>query len=65
MNKATIRRDTDGTVDEVVVEHPTCVHFERMGDADLWCGITLADGRMLHVDIGAKSDTLTVSVEER
>ena len=49
-----IRRDAGcprGEVDEVIVNSPVLVHFERMSDGAVWCGITLADGRELHVDI--------------
>lgn len=40
-------------LDEVHVDHPTHVHFESMGDDHLWCGIDLADGRQVHVNIVA------------
>jgi hypothetical protein len=38
-------------LDELIV--PGTVQFESMADDALWCGITLPDGRSLHVNIWA------------
>jgi hypothetical protein len=47
--------DADGELDEVVVHVPRLVHLERMSMGDIWIGITLADGRTVHVDLSTKN----------
>jgi len=46
--------DNGPALDEVIARDPGMVHFEQMADDQLWCGITLADGRSLAVNIWAE-----------
>lgn len=50
-----LRNDPDGQLDEVVVRRPDFVHFERMSDQSIWCGITVGE-KTVHVRIGAKNN---------
>jgi hypothetical protein len=56
-----IRRNEDGTVDEVVV----CgnVHVEQMDTGHWWIGIDPADGRLLHLNLHARGK-ITLNVED-
>lgn len=44
-----IRRDPDGTIDEIIADGS--VHLEMMDHGYAWIGITTRDGKTLHVDI--------------
>jgi len=52
-----IRYDDDDVaphgLDEFIAHNAT-VHFEAMGEAQYWIGITV-DGRMWHINCGAKN----------
>jgi len=68
-----IRRDATAgpgqrDIDEVIIRAPRFVHFERMNDGEVWCGITLANGETLHVDIATGKrcrHRLYLNAEER
>lgn len=49
-------------LDEVIASGK--IHFESMGPDSLWCGITLPDGRQLHVNIWAAKGEVRWAVEE-
>lgn len=51
-------------LDEVIARNPGMVHFESMADDQLWCGITLSDGRSLAVNIWATRGKLRWRVSE-
>lgn len=44
----------DGTLDEVVVDHPVSVHLEQMEDDSWWLGIDIGDGDPLVVWLGTR-----------
>lgn len=50
-------------LDEVIAKCAN-VHFESMSENGLWCGITLPDGRELHVNIWAALGEVRWAVEE-
>jgi hypothetical protein len=50
-----IRYDDDGELDEVVVRGCSLAHLERMDLGGWWLGLTLADGRTVHVRLGARN----------
>lgn len=43
-----------GQLDEFIADNCS-IHFEAMGDAQFWIGVTLADGRVFHINCGAES----------
>lgn len=46
----------DGTTEfDEFVAHNATVHFEVMGEAQFWIGVTLTDGRSWAINCGAKS----------
>lgn len=47
-------RYAGGQLDEFIADNAV-VHFEAMGEARFWIGITLADGRAFHINCGANS----------
>lgn len=51
-----IRYSDCTTVDEIVAHDVRFVHFEWLDDGLLWCGLTLCDGSILHVNISNKID---------
>lgn len=46
--------DAPRGLDEFIAHNAT-VHFEAMGDAQYWIGVTLPDGRSWAINCGAKS----------
>ena len=50
-----IIREPDGELDEVIAHNPATVHIEQMDKCAWWIGITFADGREVHVNVGAKN----------
>jgi hypothetical protein len=47
------RLDDDGELDDVVVPHVSLFRLERMDANAWWIGLTVADGRTIHVDLVA------------
>lgn len=48
-----IRRNPDGSLDEVVACCPNFFHLEQMSDSSWWIGLETQDGRLLHFSIRA------------
>jgi hypothetical protein len=55
-----VRRNADGTVDEVTASLVQHFHLEQMGKRDWWIGLRLADGREVHINLSSKK---RISVE--
>jgi hypothetical protein len=58
-----IRNDADGALDEVIA-HNAFVHLERMDTNAWWLGITLPDGRCIHVNLATKRSAILARAEE-
>lgn len=61
-----IRRNDDGTLDEVIV--PNChAHLEQMGDNHWWLGLDLSDGTHVAVNLwtGRALIRARVDIEDR
>lgn len=56
-----IRMDPSGALDEVVVHTPTLVHFERMSDQSIWCGVNFGKGELVRIWISSKNGRAHVS----
>ena len=56
-----IRRNEDGTVDEIVVSRPTFFHIEQMDDNQWWIGVDEAEGRTAFVLSARGKIKLTVN----
>lgn len=54
-----VRKDEDGSNDELVIRKPALVHFERMSDSSICCVIDVGRKR-LHVNIGAMNQKSSV-----
>jgi hypothetical protein len=46
--------------DEIIVSDVSMVHFERMDDGFLWCGIYRKNGQIDHLNITTKGKKLSV-----
>lgn len=65
-DKVVIRRNDDGTLDEVIVQE--ChAHVEQMADNSWWLGLSLPDGTLVHVNFttGRAKIAGTVWMEDR
>lgn len=60
-DKHEIRRNDDGSVDEVVTWG--WIHIEQLATNSWWIGIDTADGRLLHVNFHAKG-RISILVED-
>jgi hypothetical protein len=58
------RHRRDGRLDEIGVEGPAAVHIERMAQNEWWVGITLADGRLVHVRLWALRERIYANYVE-
>jgi hypothetical protein len=54
MSRYEVRLDMNGELDELIADGT--FHLERMGDNDWWIGITLPDGRNVHLRFGAMNN---------
>jgi hypothetical protein len=57
-----VRRNPDGTVDEVVVSLVQHFHLEQMSKGGWWMGLRLADGREVVINLSSKK-RISCSVE--
>lgn len=54
------RNDDHGELDDIAVPRVECFRMERMGARQWWIGLSLADGRLIHLDIvGTKTGVVT------
>jgi len=52
---AEIRRNPDGTPDDIVARHPVGVHIEQMDTNHWWIGIDLSDSERITIDLTSNS----------
>jgi hypothetical protein len=58
-----VRRNEDGTVDEIVSENVKFLHVEQMDNGHWWVGITLKNKKRLMLNFTSKRK-IKASVEE-
>ena len=54
MTTPIIREGEDGTLDEFIASNAD-IHFEAMSSNQWWIGVTLPDGRVFHINCGARN----------
>lgn len=59
-----LRPDCDGKLDDLVFVGAEYVHIERMDRHYWWIGVTMKDGRKVHINIGAKRAAVEASAWE-
>lgn len=50
-----VKRNQDGSLDELVVRQVETFHIEQMDRESWWIGLSLADGRSIRIDIWSKA----------
>lgn len=60
-----IRRNDDGTIDEIVADEIASMHVEQMSAGHWWIGLTLRDGREWHLNLFSKRGAAITLSEEQ
>jgi len=60
-----VKRDPDGTIDEIVITDATSFHLKMMNDGCYWICVTCADGTEDHITIWAKQPRAKVVADYR